>query len=157
MRVEMMKWRRPVQGAELYRLLGPLVHGQFSSLLITFTGLTFSILVRQGINAPTSQSLCNYLLAALFYGVIFISKKKPLRVGWYYYLVLALMDVEGNYFVVKAYQYTSLTSVLLLDRWTIPCVLLLSWLFIKTKYNASQLIRVCACVLGLVFVILSDV
>ncbi|KAI5056779.1 hypothetical protein GOP47_0028597 [Adiantum capillus-veneris] len=156
-RVEMMKWRRPVQGAELYRLLGALALGQFASLLITFTGLTSSILARQGINAPTSQSLCNYLLAAFFYGGIFISRKKPLQVRWYYYLVLALMDVEGNYFVVKAYQYTSLTSVMLLDCWTIPCVLLLTWLFIKTKYNAGQLIGVCACVLGLVLVILSDV
>lgn len=146
-----------MQGKEIYRLLGALALGQFASLLITFTGLTSSVLARQGVNAPTSQSLCNYILAALFYGGIFFSRRKPLQVRWWYYLLLALMDVEGNYFVVKAYQYTSLTSVMLLDCWTIPCVLLLTWLFIKTKYNAGQLIGVCACVLGLVLVILSDV
>ncbi|MCO5551665.1 hypothetical protein L7F22_005169 [Adiantum nelumboides] len=155
--MEMMKWRRPVQGPELYRLLGALALGQFASLLITFTGLTSSILARQGINAPTSQSFCNYVLATVFYGGIFFSRNKPLQVRWYYYFLLALMDVEGNYFVVKAYQYTSLTSVMLLDCWTIPCVLLLTWLVIKTKYSAGQLIGVCACVLGLVLVILSDV
>eukprot|EP00250_Pteridium_aquilinum_P008456 c17958_g1_i1 orf=276-1418(-) len=148
---------KAMKGAELYRLLGALALGQFASLLITFTGLTSSILARQGINAPTSQSLLNYLLAAGFYGVIFLCNKKPLQVRWYYYLLLALMDVEGNYFVVKAYQYTSMTSVMLLDCWTIPCVLLLTWLFIKTKYNVGQLIGVCVCVLGLVLVILSDV
>ena len=63
-----------------------------------------------------------------------------------------LMDL-----VVKAYQYTSLTSVMLLDCWTIPCCLLLTWLFIKTRYNIGQLVGVCCCILGLVLVILSDV
>lgn len=146
-----------LHGAQLYRLLGALALGQFASLLITFTGLTSSILARRGINAPTTQSLCNYLLAAVFYGAIFLYNRKPLQVRWYYYLLLALMDVEGNYFVVKAYQYTSMTSVMLLDCWTIPCVLLLTRLFIKTKYSVGQLIGVCTCVLGLVLVILSDV
>lgn len=146
-----------LRGVQLYRLLGAVALGQFASLLITFTGLTSSILARQGFNAPTSQSLCNYLLAAVLYGAVFLGRKKPLQVRWYYYLFLGLMDVEGNYFVVKAYQYTSLTSVMLLDCWSIPCVLLLTWLFIKTRYNIGQFIGVCACVLGLVLVILSDV
>lgn len=30
---------------------------------------------------------------------------------WWKYLLLALVDVEANYTVVKAYQYTTLTSV----------------------------------------------
>ena len=42
------------------------------------------------------------------------------------YLVLAVLDVEGNYLVTLAYQYTSVTSVTLLDSATIPFVMVLS-------------------------------
>lgn len=142
---------------ELYRLLGAVGLGQFASLLVTFTGLTSSVLTRQGIDAPTSQSFCNYLLLALFYGCTFLRSKKRTQVPWYYYLILAFVDVEGNYLVVKAYQYTSLTSVMLLDCWTIPCVILLTWFVMKTKYKIGQLIGAFICILGLALVLLSDV
>ncbi|KAF9381703.1 hypothetical protein BGX21_002038 [Mortierella sp. AD011] len=35
-------------------------------------------------------------------------------------MLFAAVDVEGNYFVVKAYNYTSLLSAMLLDAWSIP-------------------------------------
>ena len=59
--------------------------------------------------------------------------------------------------MVGAYEYTSLTSVMLLDCWAIPCVIVLTWLLMKTKYTAGQLIGACCCILGLGLVILSDV
>lgn len=59
--------------------------------------------------------------------------------------------------VVKAYQYTSLTSVMLLDCWAIPCVILLTWLFLKTKYGLRKFAGVVLCVAGLVAVVFSDV
>ena len=59
--------------------------------------------------------------------------------------------------VVKAYQYTSLTSVMLLDCWSIPSVMLLTWLFLKTKYRFKKITGVVVCVAGLVLVVFSDV
>lgn len=59
--------------------------------------------------------------------------------------------------MVKAYQYTSITSVMLLDCWTIPCVLLLTWLCLKTKYRFQKFIGVAVCIAGLVTVVFSDV
>ncbi|OVA11387.1 Solute carrier family 35 member SLC35F1/F2/F6 [Macleaya cordata] len=76
---------------------------------------------------------------------------------WYYYLLLALVDVEANFLVVKAYQYTSLTSVMLLDCWTIPCVIILTWFFLKTKYRFRKFVGVGVCIAGLVLVVFSDV
>jgi solute carrier family 35 protein F1/2 len=67
------------------------------------------------------------------------------------------VDVEANYVVVRAYEYTSITSVMLLDCWTIPCVLFLTWIFLKTKYKLGQFIGVGVCVAGLVLVVFSDV
>nr|GLL20179.1 solute carrier family 35 member F1-like [Ipomoea trifida] len=131
--------------------------GQFLSLLITSTGFSSSELARRGINVPTSQSFFNYVLLALFYGAIMIYRKEPLKAKWYYYVILGLVDVEANYLVVKAYQYTSLTSVMLLDCWAIPCVMLFTWIFLKTKYKIGKFFGVFICVAGLVLVIFSDV
>ncbi|OEL30996.1 Solute carrier family 35 member F1 [Dichanthelium oligosanthes] len=131
--------------------------GQFVSLLITSTGFSSSELARRGVNAPTSQSLLNYILLALVYGGTLIYKRRHLTIKWYYYLLLGIIDVEANYIVVKAYQYTSLTSVMLLDCWSIPCVILLTWIFLKTKYGLRKFIGVGVCVAGLVLVVFSDV
>lgn len=131
--------------------------GQLVSLLITSTGFSSSELSRRGINAPTSQSLLNYVLLALVYGGFLLYRRKPLQMNWYYYLLLSFIDVEANYLVVKAYQYTSLTSVMLLDCWSIPSVIFLTWMFLKTKYRYRKFVGVAICVAGLVLVVFSDV
>ncbi|KAL0547288.1 hypothetical protein IC582_017218 [Cucumis melo] len=131
--------------------------GQILSLLITSTGFSSSELAKQGIDAPTSQSFVNYVLLAFVYGITMLSRRKALKAKWYYYILLGLVDVEANYLVVKAYQYTSITSVMLLDCWAIPCVLLFTWLFLKTKYRPRKIIGVVICVAGIVAVIFSDV
>ncbi|XP_071723176.1 uncharacterized protein [Rutidosis leptorrhynchoides] len=131
--------------------------GQLLSLLITSTGFTSSELARKGINVPTSQSFLNYVLLMVVYGSIMLYRRKALKAKWYYYIVLGLVDVEGNFLVVKAYQYTSLTSVMLLDCWTIPAVILLTWIFLHTKYRWKKISGVAICVAGLVMVVFSDV
>ncbi|KAK6122853.1 hypothetical protein DH2020_043379 [Rehmannia glutinosa] len=131
--------------------------GQLLSLLITSTGFSSSELAKKGINAPTSQSFLNYVLLALVYGGIMLKRRQALKAKWYYYVLLGLVDVEANFLVVKAYQYTSITSVMLLDCWTIPCVLFLTWFFLKTKYRFKNLVGVIICVAGLVLVVFSDV
>ncbi|EMS68083.1 hypothetical protein TRIUR3_35068 [Triticum urartu] len=155
--------------------------GQLISLLITSTGFSSSELARRGINAPTSQSLLNYILLALVYGGILLYRRQPLTdtslvylipivwtldlwsqplslyTKWYYYLILGIIDVEANYIVVKSYQYTSLTSVMLLDCWSIPCVIVLTWIFLKTKYGFRKFFGVGVCVAGLILVVFSDV
>ncbi|OIT21504.1 PREDICTED: solute carrier family 35 member F2-like [Nicotiana attenuata] len=146
-----------VKGIWTKKTLLSLLLGQFLSLLITATGFSSSELARKGINAPTSQSFLNYVLLALVYGGFMIYRRKPLKAKWYYYVLLGIVDVEANFLVVKAYQYTSLTSVMLLDCWTIPCVLLFTWFFLKTKYIPRKLVAVAICIAGLVLVIFSDV
>ncbi|XP_048334036.1 uncharacterized protein LOC107405010 isoform X2 [Ziziphus jujuba] len=131
--------------------------GQFLSLLITSTGFSSSELAKKGINAPTSQSLLNYVLLAIVYGAFMLYRRKAFKAKWYYYLLLGLVDVEANFLVVKAYQYTSITSVMLLDCWTIPSVMLLTWVFLKTKYRFRKITGVAVCVAGLVLVVFSDV
>ena len=57
----------------------------------------------------------NYLALAVVYMPFFVFRPKRLHavLGWRSlgYFFVALADVEANYLLVKAYQYTTLTSV----------------------------------------------
>lgn len=66
-------------------------------------------------------------------------------------------DVSAcHWTVVKAYQFTSITSVMLLDCFTIPCVMVMTFLLLKTRYNWRHLLGVLACLGGLAILVWSD-
>jgi len=75
--------------------------------------------------------------------------------GWKY-IILAACDVEGNYTVVKAYQYTNLLSCMLLDAWAIPVCMFFSYLYMRTRYHWTQILGVMICVTGLGLLVASD-
>ncbi|CAL5334555.1 unnamed protein product [Camellia sinensis] len=56
----------------------------------------------------------------------------------------------------KAYQFSSITSVTILDCWTIAWAMILTWIFIGTQYSLSQFLGAAFCVMGLGLVLLSD-
>lgn len=41
---------------------------------------------------------------------VFVGWRSPQQTSWWKYLIIALLDVEANYVVVKAYQYISFAS-----------------------------------------------
>lgn len=131
--------------------------GQILSLLTTSAGWSSASLVRNGIHVPLTQSFFVYSLCTLIYGSILVYRRKPVQIAWYWYLLLAVVDVEANYMGVKSFQYTSITSVMLLYCWTIPCVVFLTSQFLKTQYASNHFSGVAVCLAGLVVVIFSDV
>lgn len=64
--------------------------------------------------------------------------------------------MEANFFVVLAYRYTSITSIMLLDCFSIPCAMILSRLFLGSRYRPLHLAGVALCVAGLCLTVLSD-
>nr|XP_048320689.1 solute carrier family 35 member F1-like isoform X3 [Ziziphus jujuba var. spinosa] len=77
-------------------------------------------------------------------------------VSWYWYPLLGFVDVHGNYLFNQAFQFSSITSVTLLDCCTIAWVIILTRIFIGTRYSLWQLLGAAACVAGLGLVFLSD-
>ncbi|KAI4356409.1 hypothetical protein L6164_000434 [Bauhinia variegata] len=138
------------------RVLGLLLLGQVVSLTMAIESLTSSLVSDLGVYAPLSLSLFTYASLALVYGSILLYRRQKLLVPWYWYLPLGFVDVQGNYLVNKAFQYSSITSVTLLDCWTIPWVIILTWIFIGTRYSLWQLAGAALCILGLGLVFLSD-
>jgi len=144
------------------RFILSLVAGQVVSLCITCTNVTTTELVMRGFNIPTTQTFFLYFTLLCLYTPYTIYQygfsgwgKMIIRDGWKY-VILAACDVEGNFLVVKAYQYTTLLSCMLLDAWAIPVCIFFSWIFMRPHYHWTQLLGVLISVGGLGMLVASD-
>lgn len=137
--------------------LKALLVGQILSLLMTCINWSSSMLARNGFHAPIAQAFLTYGFSALVYGSVLVYRRRPVHLAWHWYLVLAVVDVEASYLGLLSYRYTSITSITLLYCTMIPCVLFLSWQFLKTRYGPNHFLGVAICVAGVAVAILSDV
>ncbi|KAI0058948.1 DUF914-domain-containing protein [Artomyces pyxidatus] len=154
-------WRR---FADLWtkRFILSLLAGQIVSLCITCTNVTTTELVDRNWSLPTTQTFFLYFSLFVIYTPYTIYQygfggwlRMLYRDGWKY-VILAACDVEGNYLVVKAYQYTNLLSCMLLDAWAIPVCMFFSWVYMRPKYHWTQLLGIFVCVAGLGLLVASD-
>ncbi|KAF3208034.1 hypothetical protein TWF679_007937 [Orbilia oligospora] len=72
------------------------------------------------------------------------------------YFILAFFDVEGNYFVVLAYRYTTILSAELINFWAIVVVVILSFFLLRVRYHWSQIVGILVCCAGMGVLIGSD-
>ncbi|XP_053297340.1 solute carrier family 35 member F2 [Pleuronectes platessa] len=146
-----------------WHLLKTVLMGQVLSLLICGTAVSCQYLADAGVETPMLQSFLNYALLLLVYTTILLTRKGErniihiLKTKWWKYFVMGLADVEANYAVVKAYQYTTLTSIQLLDCFVIPVLMLLSWFLLKTRYRLVHFVAVSVCLLGVGAMVGADI
>ncbi|TKS83213.1 Solute carrier family 35 member F2 [Collichthys lucidus] len=146
-----------------WRLLKTIVMGQILSLLICGTAVSCQYLAEYKVETPMLQSFLSYTLLLLVYTTILSTRKgdrnilQILKNKWWKYLVMGLADVEANYAVVKAYQFTTLTSIQLLDCFVIPVLMVLSWFFLKTRYKLVHFVAVVVCLLGVGAMVGADI
>nr|GMC86250.1 solute carrier family 35 member F1-like isoform X1 [Ipomoea batatas] len=143
-------------GNDIRRTLFLLFLGQVISFVMSLMSFTSSLLATLGVDTPLTLSFFVYLALSLVYGSIFIYRRQKLQVPWYWYLLIGFADVQGNFLVNQAFQYSSITSVTILDCWTIAWVILLTWYFLGTRYSLWQFFGAAVCVAGLGLVLLSD-
>ncbi|KAI8352075.1 solute carrier family 35 member SLC35F1/F2/F6 [Blakeslea trispora] len=159
-----MTWKTRLaflKNREFYKVLAL---GQLLSLCITGTNVTTTQINQQyQFSAPTTQTFLVYAVLATVYNS-YALYKRGLR-GWLmqfrqrgiHYFILGLIDVEGNYFVVKAYQYTSLLSAMLLNCWSTPVCMILSYFVLKSRFRWLQCAGVLIALGGMGMLIASDV
>ncbi|XP_011016183.1 PREDICTED: solute carrier family 35 member F2-like isoform X2 [Populus euphratica] len=90
-------WRSHVNLWTLYLLF----LGQMVSFVLAMGSITSSLVASLGVDAPLTQSSFNYLALALVYGSILLYRRQKLQVSWYWYLLLGLVDVQGNYLATE--------------------------------------------------------
>lgn len=139
-----------------------LVIGQILSLCLVSTGTLSLLLVGQGTSIPAFQSFFSYVLLNLVYTSYTLHQygfKKwaqvVLKDGWKYF-ILSFLDVEGNYFVVLAYRYTTILSAQLINFWAIVVVVILSFIFLHVRYRIPQILGILICCGGMGVLLASD-
>jgi len=80
----------------------------------------------------------------------------PIRGPWWFYFVIAVLDVEANFFTILAFRYTTLTSVTLFDSLAIPGAMMTSKWILGSKYDNSHIVGALVCLLGVVVNVLVD-
>lgn len=142
--------------SELWAVFSVLLLGQFVSVILALLNFTSSLTANLGANSPVTLGLFGYLALTIVNGSILLYQRRKLIIPWYWYALLAFFDVQGNYLFNSAYYFTSITSVALLDCWTVAWVILFTRLFLGTRYSLWQFIGASICGLGLCLVFLSD-
>ncbi|KAK4829602.1 hypothetical protein QYF61_005702 [Mycteria americana] len=172
------------QPPQLLHILKTVILGQMLSLFICGTAVTSQYLAEQyQVNTPMFQSFINYSLLLLVYTTMLAFRTgsdslwQILKQRWWKYIFLGLADVEANYMIVKAYQYTTLTSVQdsaiqiwgrfliqtvslytqLLDCFGIPVLMALSWFILRARYRLIHFLAVAVCLLGVGTMVGADI
>ncbi|KAG5474039.1 hypothetical protein CUR178_04150 [Leishmania enriettii] len=150
----------------LRELFKRLILGQALAFLISLTGVSTTKLVNSNASYPVLQSVTAYAFISAFYLPCFLFilyKNRGQRFSnfrffnrWWKYAILAVIDLEANYVVVLAYQYTNMISVQLLNCFTLPCVLMLSFFVLRMKFAVTHVLGGVIAISGLVFLIALD-
>ncbi|CAB3977468.1 solute carrier family 35 member F1 [Paramuricea clavata] len=143
------------------RFVAIIICGQCLSLVLCATGVGSQKLVMAcGVKIPGFLAFCNYMLLAMVFTTRLACKTeeavKIVKKRWWKYIIIAIIDVYGNFLVFTAYEYTSLTSVQLLDCLSIPGVVFLSIIVLKAKYKPVHFFGVSVCLVGLGLMVWAD-
>ncbi|MCJ1269089.1 hypothetical protein MMC22_008978 [Lobaria immixta] len=133
--------------------------GQVLALSLTASNTFSTLLVNEGTSIPAFQNFFNYVLLNIIYTSYTLYKygfKKYIRVILKDDVILSFLDVEGNYFTVLAYRYTTILSAQLINFWAIVLVVLISFLFLHVRYHPSQIVGILICVGGMGILLGSD-
>ncbi|KAI4237812.1 MAG: hypothetical protein L6R40_005837 [Gallowayella cf. fulva] len=143
-------------------LLGYALAFQFLALCVTSTNTFSSLLVAQRTSIPAFQTLFVYVLLNIIYTSYTLYRygfkrygRLLLKDGWKY-IILSFLDVEGNYFTVLAYRYTTILSAQLINFFAIVTVVIISFAFLGVRYHVTQVLGILVCIGGVGILIGSD-
>lgn len=139
---------------------------------------------------PAFQSFLNYFLLAVIWGAVrlyrirrdkfheyqdidavdvnFERSYQTMLPAWRMcglYALLAFVDVEANFLLILSYKFTNILSIMLLDSWAIPCVMVAGYLIsrkvpsMRDQYAVDMFPRVLGvtvCLVGLVLLAFED-
>lgn len=96
--------------------------------------------------------------SALINGASHMSTPKYLNMlpQYFWYALAALLDLEANFLVINAYNYTTVTSIMLLDCFTIPCVMTLSYFLLNYHYFWKHIFGIAICLSGVGLIVYAD-
>lgn len=150
-----------------------LLFGQLIALLASsMNAASFTLNQHFGLDTQFFQMFWLYLLLSLH---LFVRKERPpstdpseasytlpgtrirLRIPWWIYLIISILDVFPNFMTLLSLRYTSLTSTTLLGSLTVPSTMFFSRHILAKVFTPYHYAGVCLCLAGGILTIWSDV
>ncbi len=103
---------------------------------------------------PIATTNMNFQKVPRFRVPIFYNIK--LHSPWYFYTLLAFLDVQANYFVILSFRYTTLINTNLLTSISIVSVMTSSKIIMKKIFQLPHFIGISLVLLGSSFIVSSD-
>jgi solute carrier family 35 protein F1/2 len=150
----------------------PLIFGQIIALLASsMNASSFTLNQHFGLDTQFFQMFWFYLLLSLH---LFVRKERPpstdssepcytlpgtrirLRIPWWIYLIISMLDVFPNFMTLLSLRYTSLTSTTLLGSLTVPSTMFFSRHILAKVFTPYHYVGVCLCLAGGILTVWSD-
>ena len=145
-------------------LIISVIFGQLLSFMVALTALFTKVLNdNYDISSPALQDTIGYsvvfLIALYPCGILNFNFRKDfdhkMVLGLF---LIAIADSQAAFFDNLAYNFSvSIASVGMLSSFTIPCVMCISYCFLKLRYLKNHYLGTGIALIGLIFVIFSDV
>ena len=74
-----------------------------------------------------------------------------------WFLLCSLFDCHAGLLIISAYEFTTITSAMLLEDFTIPTAVVLALVFLKVRYRKLHYIAVALCLSGTATSICNDI
>ena len=147
-----------------YRLLVGLTLGQVLALLQSGSSVFTQILQSSPpgpFHAPNAQYFCTSLTLSTIFTLNLARQPRCFRRALLYrgfaYFLVAFLDAEAAYLILLSFQYTTLTSVNLLQSFVIVSAALTSTLFLSVKYKIEHVMGIALSLTGIIVLLLVDV
>ena len=111
-------------------LIFNIVVGQIIAISLVSGGV-FTQNLQNKLNLQIPILQLTFMYFPLMGYLVFWFKKKEEGIPIRYFFLCSLIDIHTTLFIVFSYTYTSITSVMLLEDFTIPSALILSIFFLK--------------------------
>ncbi|KAF1741490.1 hypothetical protein MXB_4566, partial [Myxobolus squamalis] len=138
-----------------------LLMSQLLSVSLFGSGVISDLLViKNHLSIPCLQSFLVYSTLSVIFLPIFIYKYKFIsifREKWWKFFIIAILDFEATYLIIKAYSYTNFTTIQFIDCLAVPFALLFSILILKRKFYLFHYIGSLFSIIGVVFLIFSSI
>ena len=85
----------------------------------------------------------------LIYHFKFKGSEKYTPIPIWKFFFASLVDVHATVLIVKSYTLTSITSVMVIEDFSIPSALILSYLWLQVRYLPSHYIAISVCLCGI--------
>ena len=74
----------------------------------------------------------------------------------WWYVLAGLIDLQANFLIITSYSFTNMTSVAIIDSFSIPSVMLISFFLLRSRYQWKHYLGVGLCIAGVLGIIAND-